>query len=142
MNTKVLLATLAGGVASFLLGWLVFGILLDPYYRSMMTETGTAAQRTPENMIMWALAISNLVYALMLAVIYTRWANISTFRAGAIAGAIISFLIVLSFDLSMYGMFTMWTGGAGLIVDPLVNGAVGAVVGGVVGWVLGYGNKS
>ncbi|MFN0216019.1 MAG: hypothetical protein ACKVT2_17300 [Saprospiraceae bacterium] len=142
MNTKVLLAAVAGGVASFLLGWLVFGMLLEPYYRTMMTETGMAAQRSETDFIMWAMALSNLVYGLLLAVIFSRWANISTFKAGAIAGAVISFLIVLSFDLSMYSMFTLWTGGAGLIIDPLVNGACGAIIGGVVGWVLGYGNKS
>lgn len=141
MNTKVLLAAVAGGVASFLLGWLVFGILLDPYYKSMMTEQGVAAQRAESDMILWAIALSNLVYAYLLALIYNRWANISTFQSGAIAGAIISFLITLSFDLGMYAMFTLWTGGVGLIVDPLANGVVGGIVGGVVGWALGFGNR-
>lgn len=141
MNTKVLLAALAGGVAFFLLGWLVFGILLDPYYKSMMTEQGVAAQRGQSDMILWAVALSNLVYGFLLALIYHRWASISTFQSGAIAGAIISFLITLSFDLGMYAMFTLWTGGAGLIVDPLANAVVGGIAGGVVGWALGFGGR-
>lgn len=141
MNTKVLLAALAGGVAYFLLGWLLYGILLDPYFRSMTTPEGLAVQRAPEEMVMWAIALSNLVYALMLAIIFNRWASISTFQGGAIAGGIIGFLMALSVDLSMYSMLNLWTGMAGLIVDPLVSGVMGALVGGIIGWVLGYGKK-
>lgn len=140
MSTKALLAALAGSVASFLLGWLVFGILLKNTYDGLMTESGKAIMRPEAEMMnfMWAMILSNLVYGLLLALIFNRWANISTFRSGAIAGGVITFLVVLSFDLSMYSMMNAWTGGMGFIIDPLVNGLVGAVAGGVVGWVLGY----
>ena len=139
MNTKVLLAALAGGVASFLLGWLIFGILLDAQYKSMMTPEAMALQRGETDFIMWAMVLSNLAYSLMLAIVYNRWANISTFTGGAIAGAVISFLITLSFDLGQYSMFKMWNDSTGLIIDPLANGVFGAVIGGIIGWVLGYG---
>jgi len=141
MNTKVLLATLAGTVVSFFLGWLIFGTLLDAQYKSMMTPEAISIQRTDADFIMWAIVLSNLAYALMLSVVYNRWANISTFKGGAIAGAVISFLIALSFDLGQYSMFKMWNDTTGLIFDPLANGIFGAIVGGVIGWVLGYGNK-
>ena len=141
MNTRVLLATLAGSVASFLLGWLVFGFLLKTTYDGMLTDIGKTVMRPETDMIMWAMILSNLVYGLLLALIFDRWASISTFRTGAIAGGVISFLIVLSFDLGMYSMMDAWKGGAGLIIDPLVNGVVGAVVGGVIGWTLGYSKR-
>lgn len=141
MNAKILLAALAGGVASFLLGWLVFGILLDPWYRSIMTPEAAAAQRAPEDMLMWAIILSNLVYGLLLALIYSRWGGISTFKGGAIAGVIIGLLVALSYDLGFYAFMKTWTNPAILFVDPLASGAVGAVVGGVVGWVLGYGQR-
>ncbi|HRI58321.1 MAG TPA: hypothetical protein PK228_01315 [Saprospiraceae bacterium] len=143
MNTKLLLAALAGGVASFLLGWLVFGILLKPTYDGMMTEAGKNIMRPEAEMMnyMWAMILSNLAYGLLFALIFGRWANISTFRGGAIAGGVISLLLALSFDLGMYSMMNAWQGGMGLVIDPLVNGVVGAVVGGVVGWVLGYGQR-
>jgi len=41
----------------------------------------------------------------------------------------------------MYSMLNLWTGMAGLIVDPLVSGVMGAIIGGIIGWVLGYGKK-
>lgn len=141
MNTKVLLAALAGGVASFLLGWLVFGILLDPWYRSMMTPEAVAVQRPMEEMLMWAIVLSNLVYGLLLALIYNRWAGISTFKSGAIAGAVIGLLVALSYGLGFYAFMKTWTSPAILFVDPIASGVVGAIVGGVVGWVLGYGPR-
>ncbi len=33
MNTKTLLAALVGAIVAFLLGWLVFGILMAPMYK-------------------------------------------------------------------------------------------------------------
>ena len=140
MNTKVLLAALAGGVAFFLLGWLVFGILLDPYFRTLLTLEGAAVMKaTP---VMWALVAANLVSGLLLALIYSRWANISTFKTGAIAGAVICLLISLSYDLFFFAFMNMSTGMTTLLIDPIANGVVGALAGGVVGWVLGYGQRT
>ena len=141
MSTKVLLAALAGGVVAFLLGWVIWGMLLMDYFNSMGTPEALAVQRAPEDMVMWGMIASNLVYGLLLALIYSRWANISSFRGGAIAGAIICGLFALSLDLGWYSYLKMWTSPTILIVDPLVNAVMGAVVGGVVGWVLGYGDK-
>lgn len=139
MSTKVLLAALAGGVVSFFLGWLVFGILLDPYMRSTMTPEGLAVMKNPP--VMWALVAANLVWGLLLALIYSRWANISTFRTGAIAGAVIGLLISLSYDLFFHAFMNMSTGMTQLLLDPIANAVVSAVIGGVVGWVLGYGKR-
>ncbi|MFN0037760.1 MAG: hypothetical protein ACKVUS_22080 [Saprospiraceae bacterium] len=139
MNTKVLLAALAGGIAYFFLGWLVYGMLLGSTFHSMMTTESAAVTRPETEMIMWAMAVSCLVFGLLLAVIYSRWANISTFKTGAIAGAIITFLMTLGTDLGMFSMYNLTTGGAGLLINPIVNAALGGIIGGVVGWVLGYG---
>ena len=141
MSTKVLLSALAGGIAAFLVGWLLFGILLDPWYRSISTPEALAVQRPMEEMLMWAIILSNLVYGLLLALIFNRWANISTFRSGAIAGAVIALLIALSIDLGFIAFMKMWTTPLFLLVDPIANGVLGAIVGGVVGWTLGYGKR-
>ncbi len=141
MNTKVLLAALAGGVAYFFLGWAVYGMLLSSTFSSMMTTESAAVTRPETDMVMWAMVVSCLAFGLMLAVIYSRWANISTFRTGAIAGAVITLLMTLSTDLGMFSMYNLTNGGAGLLVNPIVNAVLGGVVGGVIGWVLGYGGK-
>ena len=138
---KILLGALAGGIAYFLLGWLIYGMLLTDFanaYPELKPETVADITRTP--MVMWAMVVGNLVFGLLLAIIFGRWASISTFAAGAKAGAVITVLMALAYDLMMYSMLkTMTLNGA--FLDPLISGAIGAITGGVVGWVLGYGNK-
>lgn len=58
MNSKFIIASVAGGIASFLLGWLIYGILLmdfmkanSMYYANLMKE--------PPNMIHWPFQISS-----------------------------------------------------------------------------------
>ena len=138
MNAKVLLAALAAGVATFLLGWVVYGMLLDPYFRTMLTPEGQAAVKDPP--LVLGIFVSQFFWGLLLAVIYSRWASISTFKTGAIAGAIISFLIALSVDVSFYSMWNMSSINM-VFIDPIASAVLGAVGGGVVGWVLGYGQR-
>ncbi len=143
MNTnKILLGALAGGVVYFLLGWLVYGILLADFanaYPELKPESVTDITRSP--MVMWAMAAGCLVYGLLLAVIFGRWASISTFAAGAKAGAVIALLMALAFDLIWYSLLKTISLN-GVLIDPLIACVLGAITGGVIGWVLGYGNKS
>lgn len=140
MNTKVLLAAVAGGVVTFLLGWLLYGIALKGFFDSNM-GSATGVMRGEEDMQLWAVFVGNVAWALLLALLYSRWAGITTFSSGAMSGAWISLLMALGIDLIMYGTTNMSTLAATL-VDPIVSAVMGAASGGVVGWVLGYGNKS
>ncbi len=138
MNTKVLLAALAGAVTSFLSGWAIWGIALRSFMESNTSEACAGCSRG-EEMLMWAIFVGCFAWALLLALLFSRWAGITTFKAGAMAGVWIGFLISLGMDFFMYGGSNMWTLNAA-IVDILANAVQGALVGGVVGWVLGYGN--
>ncbi len=137
-TNKILLSALAGGVVNFLLGGLIYGVLLTDFANSfpeLSTETVAAITRTP--MIMWAIALSCLLYALLLAIIFGRWANVSTFAGGAMGGVLIGFLIALSMNLSMYSMWKV-VNLTGALADSLIAAVMAAITGGVVGWVLGY----
>jgi hypothetical protein len=107
-------------------------------YPELKPETVTDITRTP--MVIWAMALGCLVYGLFLALIFGRWASISTFAAGAKAGAIVGLLWALASDLMMYSMFKTITLNA-VFIDPLIAAVLSAITGGVVGWVLGYGRK-
>ena len=134
MNNRVLWATLAGGVASYLLGWLIYGILLRDM--TSMYGSATGVQKT-DMRDMWALILGNFSIAYLLVHIFTRWANISTLQAGATTGALLGFLIWLSVDLIMFGTTNVYSL-TGVVVDVIVSTVMGAVSGGVIGWVLGY----
>ncbi|HMO40099.1 MAG TPA: hypothetical protein PKC76_19180 [Saprospiraceae bacterium] len=139
MNTnKLLLSGVAGGVAFFLLGFLVYGVLLMKFFEA---NAGTATGVMKEPMDWWALILGNLAWGFLLAVIFVRWANISTFATGLRAGAIIGLLTGLSFDLMIYGTSNL-SNLTGTIVDVLIFTALSAVAGGVVGLVIGMGKSN
>ena len=134
MNNRVLLAALAGGVAFFLMGWLVWGILLMDMMREMCPGMAGMEKNPPD---MLPLFLGNLVGGLLMAMLFSRWAGITSFMGGLIAGAWVSGLFALSLDLTFLGTTTMMTPG-GVALDVVANIIVGGVVGGVIGWVLGY----
>jgi hypothetical protein len=141
MNTKVLLAALAGAVATFLSGWLLYGIVLKNFYDSNMLEVARPVMRPHGEEILWAIFVGCLAWSLLLALVFSRWASISTLKTGAIAGAWMGFLISLGSSFFTYGVVNM-SQMVVYLVDPITNIVQGAIAGGVVGWVLGYGNRA
>ncbi len=128
---KFLLATLAGGITFFVLGFLLYGMLLEDYFQG---QTTSGVMREEPDMLF--LALGNLFAAMLLVYIYMKWAAISTFRTGLEAGAIIGLLISLMWDLTMYAVSDISTL-QGALVDALVYTVLFALTGGVIGWVLG-----
>jgi len=102
MNTnKFLIGGIIGGIAYFLLGWLVWGMLL----MNFMTEnagTATGVMKAEGDMIWWALIVGNLFSGLAMAYVLTK-AGVSTASTGVMMGAIFGLLISASFDFTMFG---------------------------------------
>jgi hypothetical protein len=139
MNSKAIIAILVISVVGFLLGWLVFGILLMGYYSSHMMSYNGLMKDPP---VVWMIFLSNLCWAVLLVYVFHSLASIKTIGKGIVAGLIIAFLISLSFDLFMYSSMNLYVGGAVLVVDVLANALMGAVMGGVAGWILGMGKAN
>jgi hypothetical protein len=137
MNTKVFLAGLAGGVAAFFLGWLLWGILAMDFMMANTTQYEGLMKEMPD---MLPLILGNLIWGLFMAYIFHRWASISTFTGGLVGGLVIALPISIMFDLYFLAGMNLYNVQA-LVVDVLMNTVVGVVVGGVVGWVLGTGKK-
>lgn len=139
MNTKVLLAALAGAVTTFLTGWVFYGMALKGFFDANTMENAKSIMRG-EQMIPWAIFVGCIAWSLLLALIYSRWGGISTFRGGATAGAWVMFLVALGADFFSYGSMNVMNMSATL-VDPIINAIQGLIAGGIIGWVLGYGKK-
>mgnify|MGYP007080175700 CR=1 FL=1 len=134
MNTnRILLAGVAGGIAFFLLGFLLYGILLAKFFAANQ-GTAQGVMKTPPEM--WALIVGNLAWGFLLAIIFGRWAGIKNFATGAQAGAIIGGLVAFSVNFNMLGTTNVHTINSAL-VDVVVMAVISAIVGGVVGLVLG-----
>jgi len=130
-----IMATLAGFVTFFLLGWLLYGMLLMDFFIAN-AGSATGVQRTDTEMVWWALALGNVFQSYLLVYIFGKWANITSFAGGLKAGGTIGLILGFAFDLTMYGTSNIMNLTAAL-VDPLVGTVMMALTGGVIGMVLG-----
>lgn len=128
MKTKNFLASgLAGGIVYFLLGWFFFGILFVDLFPSQPEENS-------QTMLM--ILLGCLTYALFIAYIFGKWAQINTTMAGAKAGAVIAIFISLFynfFNIAMnpdatYELFAM---------DTLITIVSTAITGAIIGMIYG-----
>ncbi|MDZ4747411.1 MAG: hypothetical protein SH808_02925 [Saprospiraceae bacterium] len=134
MNTKMLVAGLMGGVGFFLLGWILYGMLLMD---TMASYSNAACMRAEEDMNMPLLVVGNLIQGFFVAYIFSNWASISTFATGLQRGAFIGFLISLAMNCIWYATSTVMTDFTGAIIDIIVVTVMWGIVGGIVGWWLG-----
>lgn len=139
MNTnRILLAAIVGGIVFFLLGFLVYGVLLIKFFAD---NQGTAQGVMKDPPTMWALAIGNLAWGFLLAIVFGRWAGIKTFSTGARAGIVIGALMAATYNFNSLGTTNITTLNA-VLVDIVVFALMNALIGGVVGWMLGRGKTA
>ncbi len=134
---KILLATLGGAVTLLLAGFVIWGLCLESIQSSHTIHYEGLRYEQPKMVL---LAIAQVLFALLLAIIYNRWAGIKTFLSGAKAGAMIAFLVGLSHSMMMMSMLNLH-GWANVAMDSVGNLLWGAIGGGVVGWILGRGQE-
>ncbi len=100
MNKKVWIAGLAGGVAAFFLGWLIWGILLMDF-----SEANTTVYEGlfKEQMNMVTIFIGCLLWAFTIAWIYYNFSGRKSVQGGAVTGAILGLLIAAMMDYELFG---------------------------------------
>lgn len=128
MYMKILRGTVFGGIAYFLLGWLVYGILLMDYSTAHMNQ---CVNKPSGEMIWWAMIASNLISALFLTLIL-KWSGAKGILDGLKTGAIFGILFALSLDLGFWSMTNMFNNFGALVVDVLVTSVTMAVIGLVI----------
>lgn len=136
-TNKILLGGITGGVALFLEGWVIYGILLMDYSTANYNQ---CMNRPMQEMIWWSLILSNLALGFLLATILS-WSNTTGIMAGAKIAGITGLLLSLSMDLSYYSMTTMYVNPSVIVVDVIVYTVYLAIAGAIVAWVMGMGKK-
>lgn len=131
--TKLFIGALTGGLVYFFAGWLLYGVLFANMLGSALPGMH-AVQRDPDVV---AMIMGNLVGGLLLAYIFERWAGIRTFKTGMLAGAVIGFLIALSYDGVLHATTTLMSWG-GILLDAVLYAVMSALAGGATAWALGY----
>ena len=139
MNSKTIIAAVVGAIASFLLGWVVWGMLLMDYFKSNTVQY--EGMMLGENeMKLWAIFISNLASSWLFAWLFSRM-NIKTLAGGFQTGAIINFIWALSIDMMFYSMMNWYANSTIIVVDVIVNAIFGGIIGAIIALVLGKGEK-
>ena len=140
MLTRVLAATVAGGIAFFIAGAVIYGLILDPMV--MKPNMNPEAIKLVNEPPVWIpLVLSNFVSAFLLAYIFDKWAGIKTFMGGLQGGAVVWFLMSLAFQLMFLAFMKLSNNYIPAIADIGGSIVMGAIGGGVIGQVLGMMNK-
>lgn len=139
MITRLLVATLVGGVLMFILGFLVFGIALESYMLANTTQY-PGLIKNPPNFIL--LGIANLAFAGLLSLVAEYWARVRTFSGGLKVGALVTFPLAVWTDSINESFMEIYIGVVPIVVDVIVATALGAITGGVIGIILGKMDKT
>ena len=125
MILKILRGTILGGIAYFLIGWLVWGLLLMDFFSTRMNQ---CLNRPEGEMIWWAIIASNLVYALLLTLIL-NWSGAKKWIDGLKTGALVGLLFACTVDLSFWSMNTLFNDFGTLVLDVVAGTVVASVIG-------------
>jgi hypothetical protein len=129
MNAKTIIAGIVTGVVVFILGFVIFMLLLGSYYDQNTMHYPGFAKASADYLF---LAVSCLAYGLLLAYIFAL-GNITDAKKGFMAALIIGLLVQINFDTYIYAQFNLW-GRKLIAIDVVVNGIVSGIVGAFLGW--------
>ena len=115
---NLIISTIAGFIAYFLLGWLFYGIIFTDIH--------------PENpdSSMLNIALGCFFYALLIAYIWCYWANLKDFVSGLKAGVIFGFISSLSTTFFMFSNkeMDMNVFGKELFIMTISTAIIGGVI--------------
>ena len=130
MKNKIL-AIIGGTVALFGLGYLIYAVL------GFFAQQGSAAEAVFSKLDIAPIILMEVLYAALLTLIFSKWAQIKTFATGAKAGLIIGAFIGACATLEVFARTVDVIETTGVILAAVTFGVRFAVAGGVVGWLLG-----
>ena len=132
MNLKTLVNGLLTGVLAFLLGWLIFGMLLLDYYTQHMMQYGGLMKNPPDYVYIF---IGSLAYGLLLSYVFTL-GNVASASKGAMVGLIIGLLTQITFDTYLFAQMNL-IGRSLMMIDICASAAFSAIIGALLGWWMG-----
>ena len=138
MNSKFFIAAIGGGILSFLLGWLIYGMLLMGFMESHMTHYEGLMKEMPN---IYLIFLANILMGFFLTIVFSQWAGIKTLAKGMTVGLFIAFSMALIYDLYFMAQMNLYSFSA-MVVDIIASSVIGGIVGGLIGWILGFERKT
>lgn len=138
MNNKFLVGGLIGGVACFLVGYLIYGLALG----DMMAANAMPGVNKAMADYNWPfLVLGNLATGFLLSYVLSK-SNTSGFGPGATMGAVVGLLTIMGFDFVMYATSNIMTSMQAMFIDMIGFTVLLAVTGGIIGAYFGAGKKA
>jgi len=138
MNSqKFIVGGIVGGILYFLLGWVIYGMLLKDF---MSSNVASGTMRADSDMIWWALIVGNLAMGFLLA--YVIGKGTVSASSGAGVGFVLGLLVCLGYDLISYATSTTINSLKVVAADVAATAVMSAIVGGIVGWVMGMSKRT
>jgi hypothetical protein len=125
---KIARGTVFGGIAFFLLGWLIYGIIMMKFNSG---HTNLCMNRPNNEMVWWALILGNFISALLLTLVL-NWSGAKGILDGLKTGAIFGFLMSSSLGLGYWSMTTMYNSFGILLVDVVQTTVFWSLIGLVI----------
>lgn len=129
---KLLIGGIAGGVAFFLLGFLIYGNLLMNFMSNNPGLAGNVSRAEPDFMY---LIIGNMAIGFLLTYIFLK-ASVSSFAGGVITGGIVGLLMSVGYDCMIYATTTTMSKTA-MAADVAAATIMTAVTGGIIAILIG-----
>jgi len=138
MNTKTILATLAGAVYNFLGGWVVFGMVLSGFYHAnSKTYEGLVKGEMPDLAFIFA---SGIFSAYLVTYLLRRVGKDYNFGNGFKHGLVVYVCMAAWVNLSIYAFYNLLNLTL-VFTDILVQGVFGGINGGIIALILGSGQR-
>jgi hypothetical protein len=138
MNMKILRGTVFGGIAFFLLGWLIYGIIMMGYNS---THTNQCLNRANGEMIWWAIILGNFISAFLITLVL-NWSGAKRWLDGLKTGAIFGVLYYSSLALGYWSMTSMYNSFVALLADVAQTTVLWALVGLIIVLLWGKNNPA
>ena len=119
MTKKILLSGIVGTIVYYLLGWLVYGLILP--------EKSTGEES------MLFIFLGCLFYAFLIAYVFCKLAQLTSFKTGFTAGLVMGILYAMVWYFFMNWEFKPMA----IIEEIIIGGLMTAVLGGAVAYVNG-----
>ncbi|MBU1012650.1 MAG: hypothetical protein KKG99_06575 [Bacteroidetes bacterium] len=136
-TNKILLGGIVAAVTFFLLGWLIYGMLLMDF---MQSNSDQSLMKAEGDMVWWAMIVSNLASGFLLALLLS-WTNTKRFADAVKVGGTVGLLMAFAVDLSFYSMSNMFFNFTPIIVDTIISAIMWSLAGVAAFWVMGMGKK-
>lgn len=134
---KWVIGGITGGVLYFLLGWVIYGMLLKSFMEGHTGVAGNIMRTEPDFLY---LAIGNLAMGFAVAYIMLK-ANVSSMAGGFVTAGIFGLLIGVGYDCMVYATSTVMSKSS-MAADVVASTVMTAIVGAVVAMVMGMGKKA